>query len=104
MYTNDIIFTVKSNLHYFFLEKSLILICLVAPFLFKLNNNLAILNDVFAAEPGSRQPSSPPAQGLLGRRARSHNAQLTVQSQNCNLLHHVPKTSTVVTNKTKKLN
>jgi hypothetical protein len=43
MYTNDIISTVKSNLHYLFLKKSLILICLVTPFFFKLNNNLSIL-------------------------------------------------------------
>jgi hypothetical protein len=42
-YTNDIISTVKSNLHYLFLKKSLIHICLVAPFFFKLNNNRSIL-------------------------------------------------------------
>jgi hypothetical protein len=42
-YTTDIISTFKSNLHYFSFKKSLILICLVAPFLFKLNNNLPTL-------------------------------------------------------------
>jgi hypothetical protein len=42
-HTNDIISTVKSNLHYLFLKKSLIHICLVAPFIFKLINNLSIL-------------------------------------------------------------
>jgi hypothetical protein len=42
-YTNGIISTVKSNMHYLFLKKSLIHICLAAPFFFKLNNNLSIL-------------------------------------------------------------
>jgi hypothetical protein len=43
-YTSNVIAsTVKSTLHYFFLRKSLIIICLVAPFLFKLNNKLPIL-------------------------------------------------------------
>jgi hypothetical protein len=42
-YINDTIYTVKSNLHYLFLKKSLIHICLVAPFFFKLNNNISIL-------------------------------------------------------------
>jgi hypothetical protein len=42
-YTNDIISTIKANLHSLFLKKSLIHICLVSPFFFKLNNNLSIL-------------------------------------------------------------
>jgi hypothetical protein len=43
-YTNNVIAsTVKSTSHYFFLRKSLIFICLVAPFLFKLNNKLSVL-------------------------------------------------------------
>jgi hypothetical protein len=43
-YTNNVIAsTVKSTLHYFFFRKSLIFICLVAPFLFNLNNKLSIL-------------------------------------------------------------
>jgi hypothetical protein len=43
MYTNNIISTVKSNLHYIFLKKSLFRISLVAPFFFRLNNKLPIL-------------------------------------------------------------
>jgi hypothetical protein len=42
-YTSDIISTVKISLHYLFLKRSLIHICLVAPFFFRLNNNLSIL-------------------------------------------------------------
>jgi hypothetical protein len=48
MYTKKVIVSsVKSTLHYFFLRKSLICICLVASFLFKLNNKLSVLT-VFA--------------------------------------------------------
>jgi hypothetical protein len=40
-YTNNVIASsVKSTSQYFFLRKSLIFVCLVAPFLFKLNNKL----------------------------------------------------------------
>jgi hypothetical protein len=98
-YTNDIISTVKSNLHYLFLKKPLILICLVA-------HNLSILT-MFAWSllvtmwAGSCQPPSPPAHCLVGkmssRYSRSHSTQLTVWSQNCNMLHHAPKTSTTGT-------
>jgi hypothetical protein len=43
-YTSNVIAsTLKSTLHYFFLTKLLIFICLVGHFLFKLNNKLSIL-------------------------------------------------------------
>jgi hypothetical protein len=101
-YTNNVIAsTVKFTLHYFFLRKSLIFICLVAPFLFKLNNKLPIftmsawslsntgdklrtkLNEIAkwnetltygqAAWPGSRHPLSPPAAHCVADKTRARS-------------------------------
>jgi hypothetical protein len=69
MYTNDIISTVKSNLHYFFLKKPLILICLRAPFLFKLKPfNINDIRLVSFGDVVSRLSPAPfPTSSLSGR-------------------------------------
>jgi hypothetical protein len=58
-YTNNVIAsTLKSTLHYFFLRKSLIFICSVAPFLLNLNNKLSIQWNLYLSFPDNSFPRS----------------------------------------------